>query len=174
VARDELNAIGVLKRREIEARVLGPLIEELSREFDRERVLEILRKVIVRIAVTQGRELAARMDGCSPLHLAESLDDWRKDDALQLEVLEQTDERLSFNVTRCRYAELYQALGIPELGEILSCGRDFALGHGFNPRLKLTRTQTILGGATHCDFRYAMEEDARGRERAKGLLFEDE
>jgi len=159
VAADDLNQIGVLKRREIEARVIGPLIEELSREFDADRVLGILREVIVRIAVEQGGELATRMDGCSPSHLADSLRDWRKDDALELEVLECSDRRLSFNVTRCRYAELYQTLGLRELGEILSCGRDFALVQGFNPKLKLTRTQTILGGAAHCDFRYALEED---------------
>ena len=50
-ARDvELNAIGVLKRREIEARILAPLIEALGREFGRERVLQIVRETIVGIA----------------------------------------------------------------------------------------------------------------------------
>ena len=50
-ARDvELNAIGVLKRRAIEARILAPLIEALGREFGRERVLQIVRETIVGIA----------------------------------------------------------------------------------------------------------------------------
>jgi hypothetical protein len=40
----------------------------------------------------------------------------KKDDALHIDVLEQSEEALAFNVTRCRYAELYRALGIPELG----------------------------------------------------------
>ena len=26
---------------------------------------------------------------------------------------------------------------------------------GFNPDLKLTRTQTIMQGASHCDFRFS-------------------
>ena len=51
---DDLNAIGVLKRREIEARVIAPLVEELSREFGREKVLGVLKKVIVRIAASPG------------------------------------------------------------------------------------------------------------------------
>ena len=46
----ELNAIGVLKRREIEARILAPLIEALGREFGGERVLQIVRETIVGIA----------------------------------------------------------------------------------------------------------------------------
>ena len=158
---DDLNAIGVLKRREIEARVIAPLVEELSMEFGREKVLGVLKKVIVRIAASQGEGMAARLGGCSPAHLADSLRDWKKDDALEIEVLELSDEKLSFDVNRCRYAELYQALGIPELGEILSCGRDFALSEGFNPKLKLTRTQTILGGSSHCDFRYTLDSEER-------------
>ena len=50
-ARDsELNKIGVLKRREIEARILAPLIDALSGEFGREKVLQIVRETIVGIA----------------------------------------------------------------------------------------------------------------------------
>jgi hypothetical protein len=53
----ELNAIGVLKRREIEARILAPLIEALGREFGREKVLRIVRETVVGIARDQGRQL---------------------------------------------------------------------------------------------------------------------
>ena len=53
----ELNAIGVLKRREIEARILAPLVDALSRKFDREKVLQIVRETIVGIAKDQGRQL---------------------------------------------------------------------------------------------------------------------
>jgi len=48
----ELNAIGVLKRREIEARILAPVVEALGREFGRERVLQIVGKTTVGIART--------------------------------------------------------------------------------------------------------------------------
>jgi hypothetical protein len=51
-ARDsELNKIGVLKRREIEARILAPLLDALSGEFGREKVLQIVRETIVGIAI---------------------------------------------------------------------------------------------------------------------------
>ena len=73
-----------------------------------------------------------------------------------MDVLEQSEEKLSFNVTRCRYAEMYRALGIPELGALLSCNRDFSLVEGFNPDVKLTRTQTVMEGASHCDFRFEL------------------
>ena len=71
-----------------------------------------------------------------------------------MDVLRQDTERFDFNVTRCRYAEMYRALGIPEVGALLSCNRDFALIEGFNSHVKLRRTQTIMEGAPHCDFRF--------------------
>jgi hypothetical protein len=150
----ELNQIGVLKRRAIEARILAPMVEAMAKEFGKERVHAVVRDVIVNIARQQGAALAESCDGTTLTHLHGTLDKWKADDALQLEVLELSDERLEFNVTRCRYAEMYRELGIPELGAILSCNRDASLVEGFNPAVKLTRTQTILGGANHCDFRY--------------------
>ena len=150
----ELNAIGVLKRRTIEARILAPVVKAMADEFGKERVHAVLGRVIVEIARSQGAAMAAQCDGNSPADLAGTLPQWRADGALEMEVLEQNDERLSYNITRCRYAEMYRELGIPELGAILSCGRDAALIEGFNPMVQLTRTQTLLGGASHCDFRY--------------------
>ena len=45
---DALNAIGVLTRREIEARLLIPLIEALSARFGQAAVLEIVQQTISR------------------------------------------------------------------------------------------------------------------------------
>ncbi len=151
---DTLNAIGVLKRREIEARLLKPIVEAFAQELGWDRTLAILRQVIIEIAHQQGKELAQAMGGCSLAHFAASLANWQKDDAMQIEVLDQTEDQFSFNVHRCRYAEMYRALGMETLGSLLSCSRDQALIEGFNPEIQLTRTQTIMEGAAYCDFRY--------------------
>lgn len=99
--------------------------------------------------------MAAASGDDSLTAFAATLEPWTRDDALRIEVREQSEARLSFDVTRCRYAELYRALGIPELGAVLSCHRDAALIEGFNPAVTLERTQTIMNGAPSCDFRYA-------------------
>lgn len=154
---DRLNDIGVLKRREIEARILAPFIDALSAEFDRERVVAILRDTIIRVAQDQGAQLAEAAGGADLERFAGTLSNWTKDDAMQIEVLEQTSDRFSFNVKRCRYAEMYRALGIPELGAVLSCNRDFSLIGGFSADIELERTQTLMQGAPHCDFRYRLQ-----------------
>lgn len=154
---DDLNAlIGVLTRREVEARVLTPILDALASEFGREAVLGVVRDAIIRIAHEQGAQLVETMGGNSLDAFADSLQFWTKDDALEIELIAQDEQTFSFNVTRCRYAELYKSLGIPELGALLSCNRDNALIEGFNTDVALTRTQTIMEGAAFCDFRYRL------------------
>ena len=161
MAADTLNSIGVLKRREIEARILVPFVDALSEELAREDVTRILRETIVRVAREQGEALAEECGSRDLRSFAGALDAWTRDDALQLDVIEQNPGSLAFNVRRCRYAEMYRELGIPELGVILSCNRDAALIEGFNPEVEFTRTKTLMEGADCCDFRYsAAEHDA--------------
>jgi L-2-amino-thiazoline-4-carboxylic acid hydrolase len=158
VKEDNLNArLGVLTRREVEARMLKPVIDALGEAFDRDEVLSVVRDTIVRIAREQGAALGRQMGGNSLKHFVDSLSYWTQDGALEIDVIEKSDKILSFNVTRCRYAELYESLGIRNIGPILSCTRDFALVEGFNPDISLQRTQTIMEGADYCDFRYRLK-----------------
>ncbi|UCD80884.1 MAG: L-2-amino-thiazoline-4-carboxylic acid hydrolase [Desulfobacterales bacterium] len=158
VKEDNLNArLGVLTRREVEARILAPVIDALGEAFGRDEVLAVVRDTIVRVAREQGQDLSRQMGGNSLRHFADSLQFWTKDAALEMDVIETSAEVLSFNVTRCRYAELYESLGIREMGTIFSCTRDFALVEGFNPAVSLKRSQTIMEGADYCDFRYRLK-----------------
>lgn len=152
----ELNAIGVLKRRLVEARVIAPLIKAFAAEFGEERVHDVARRVIAGIARQQGDELAHAAGGRSLPLFSQTLDRWTADDALHIDVQRTDADAFDFDVTRCRYAEMYHELGIPELGSILSCSRDGALISGFNADVELTRTQTIMEGAGHCNFRYRL------------------
>lgn len=154
---DRLNAVGVLTRREIEARILAPVIDALGARFGRDEVVAIVRETIAGLARDQGRAMADARGDTSLGSFAQTLGPWTRDDALRLRVVHDAPERFDFDVTRCRYAEMYRALGIPELGEVLSCQRDAALIEGFNADVTLTRTQTIMQGASHCDFRYRNE-----------------
>ena len=154
--------IGVLARREVEARILAPIIEALGQEFGRDEVVAIVRDTIIRIAQEQGAALAETMGGNGAEHFLDSLQYWTKDNALEIELLEKSSQKLNFNVTRCRYAEMYRALGIPELGAVFSCNRDSALIEGFNKDANFVRTQTIMQGASHCNFRYTFEDANEG------------
>jgi hypothetical protein len=148
----------LLERREIEARIVGPLIRAFSAEFGQERTLAVLRQVITELAMQSGADLARSLGEASLEAFASTLGRWSENGALEIEMLEQSPERLSFNVVRCGYAEMYRALGLADLGGSLSCQRDFALASGFSPDIELTRTQTLMEGASCCDFRFRQRD----------------
>jgi L-2-amino-thiazoline-4-carboxylic acid hydrolase-like protein len=151
--------IGILKQRRIEAAIVKPLVQAFEAELGREKTRAILERVIQRLARDKGRELAERAGSTSLRAFADSHGAWRMDNALEIEVLKETEEEYSYNVTRCRYAEMYRELGLADLGHALSCNRDGSLIEGFAPDVELTRTQTLMEGATHCDFRYRKRKD---------------
>ena len=154
---DTLNDIGVLKRREIEARIVAPLIERFAEEFGEDKVVELARETVVDVARSQGKVLAEAMGGNDLEKFADSMENWTKGGALQIEIREQSETTFAFDVVRCQYAEMYRNLDIPELGALLSCNRDGTMVEGFNSNIKFERSQTIMSGATHCDFRYSLD-----------------
>ncbi len=149
------DELGILARRRIEAAIIAPIYDEMRKAIGEEKAREILRNAIRRAAIEAGAEMASRMSGEADLESFKAiLHLWTKDDALTIEVLDDTPGVLDFNVRRCGYAETYRAMGLGDIGDILSCNRDGAFCEGYDKRIKLTRTQTIMGGASHCDFRY--------------------
>lgn len=146
----------ILERRRIEAEFAKSLLAELEPVMGREAAIQALASTAGRLARQHANQLAIDrgMVKRTLRDLAALLPLWEADGALEVSYLERTDERLSFNVTRCRYAEMYRSMGAADLGASLSCGRDGAFCSGFNPAVQFERTQTIMGGAAHCDFRY--------------------
>jgi hypothetical protein len=145
-------------RREIQAPIAACLIREFAGVLGLHRALEVATAAIQANATLAGRAMAQRYGGYSLGDLARVVKEvWTEDEALTLHIREETEARLSFDVTRCRYVELYERLGMKDLGFCLSCSQDQAFARGFNPRIKLVRTQTIMGGAPFCDFRFTLE-----------------
>lgn len=148
--------ISHIKRREIQAPIVSAVINGFIKELGEERTLQILSKVIEQDAIDSGRILASEFKGNGINELSQLIREiWCDEGALVIDVLKETENEFHFNVTQCRYAEAYKKLNVLGLGKCLSCDRDFSFNQGFNPEIKLKRTQTIMEGADHCDFRYS-------------------
>jgi L-2-amino-thiazoline-4-carboxylic acid hydrolase len=150
---DEI-AIGHLQRRQIEARVLIPFITACREKFGDGPTSEVVATTIRAQAADEGAKWAGRFgsDVAGLRALAETV--WAGGGGLDMEVLDQTADRLAFNVTRCRYAEFYKELGLTDVGSLIHCSRDHAMVAGFNDDLELARSQTIMQGGSCCDFRF--------------------
>ena len=150
-----MTDLPILEQRRIEATVIKPIYEEMVAELGTERAQQILGAAIRKAAIAQGATLAGESEGGLRGFIS-LFERWKAGDALEVEVLHESDERFDFNITRCRYAEMYRQMGLGEIGHLLSCGRDGAFCDGYDPKIRLERTQTIMGGASHCDFRYTV------------------
>ncbi len=73
---------------------------------------------------------------------------------VEFEILRHDKEALEIDVTRCRFAEFFRALGEPELGALLICEADFDIAAAGDGEVSLDRAQTIMRGAPSCTFRY--------------------
>jgi hypothetical protein len=153
----DINSVPLIIRREIEALIAAPLIKAFMDKFGREPALQATEEVVKSLARQAGAFLKMISGGNEMEHLQKALPMFSQGGALEFDLLEATASKVAINVTRCKYAEIYQEHGLQEFGFLLSCGRDFALMEGFNPNIKFTRTQTIMEGAPFCDFRFSKE-----------------
>lgn len=151
-------ALSLVHRRAIEAEIASALIEGFARNIGHKPAMEIAGRVIRRLATEAGRRLAAKRGSNTLADLADLISEiWSEEDALDIEILLQTPTQLHFNVIRCGYAEQYTQMRLKDFGFCLSCNRDGAFCDGFNPKIHLQRTQTIMEGAPYCDFRYEIK-----------------
>ena len=148
-------SVPVIQQAKIQAQVLVPLVKALQAELGEERANALVRRALGDTYRRHGDEFwRSKNEKNLGNIMASAFATYAREDALDYSVIEQSQDAFEFDVTGCRYAEFYKELGEPELGFLLVCSADFQTAEGFDPDIKLTRTQTIMQGASHCDFRY--------------------
>ena len=161
--------IPLIEQVKIQAQVLVPLVKTLQAELGDERANAIVQKALAGLYRKYG-EKWWRTQGARNLgeKVASAFDMFADGDALEYEVIKKTPDAFELNVTECRYAEFYKKIGASELGFLLTCSGDVEFFHaeGFGANVRLTVTQTIMQGASHCDFRYALKKNEKDAGRS--------
>jgi L-2-amino-thiazoline-4-carboxylic acid hydrolase-like protein len=155
--------IPLIEQIKIQAQVLVPLVKALQAELGEKRANAMVRNALGDLYRSYGekwwRSQGARSFEEKMASTFERL--YGAGDALKYEVVKEASDTFEVNVTECRYAQFYSKIGAPELGFLLTCSADFSHAEGFGAGVQLTRTQTIMQGASHCDFRYALKRDEK-------------
>jgi len=147
--------VPLIEEAKIQARVLVPLVKALQAELGEQRANAIVRKSLGGyFRELGGKFWRARGGDNVGDNMAVAFTHFAAGDALDYEVVKKSSDAFEVNVTGCRYAELYKKLGAPELGFLFVCSADADLAEGYGAGVELERTQTIMQGASHCDFRY--------------------
>jgi L-2-amino-thiazoline-4-carboxylic acid hydrolase len=148
--------VPLLDKTRIQAQVLVPVLRALRAELGKDKADALVKQALR----DWSRELFAAIGdsiaGSKRRKWASVRSAWTEASVrdVEFETLRHDDEVLEFDVTQCRFAEFFRALGEPELGGLLICEADFdivAVGDG---AVSLERAQTIMKGAPSCTFRY--------------------
>lgn len=146
-----------LDRRAIEIRVAAAFHEAATEIAGPETAAAIFAEAVGLLADYAAQDLAKG----DALSLSDLWEVWRTlggDGRLDLHLDVLDDRVLQFHVDRCAYAELYQELGLAELGVAFSCRRDKPFAEALVPGVKVEQSQTILEGANRCEFTYTLED----------------
>jgi hypothetical protein len=147
--------IPVIEQAKIQAQILVPLVKAMQAELGEARANALVRNALGDLYRRFGEQFwKAKQEHDLGKFMTSAFRTYARDGALDYDVVEQSEDAFAIDVRGCRYAEFYKALGEPELGFLLVCTADFPTAEGFGGGVELTRTQTIMQGASHCDFRY--------------------
>jgi len=149
--------LSLLDKTRIQAQVLVPVLRALRTELGKEKADAVVRGALrdwskkLFAAVGETVEGSARRKWAA-MHTALAEVTERE---VTFEMRRHDEQALEFDVTHCRFAEFFRALGEPELGALLVCATDFDIVAAGGGEVGLTREQTLMQGAPSCTFRYA-------------------
>ena len=151
------DQLSYLERVKIQTEILLPLFRRLREELGNERACELVRSAVREYAKSLGEAISAQNEGTPLEKLQAVVPAFSAGNTLEIEPIANTDKELSLNVRRCKYAEYFKSLGEPEFGAMLTCEIDPPMTEAISSDLTLERTQTIMRGGSHCDFRWKLD-----------------
>ena len=163
--RDTEALTPFMQRVRSQVEVLVPLLRHLRAELGEVKANELVYPAL-REAMKEWIVEIASSDSDNPVENFKRTSDTFEtmyDGDVEYETLRDDDERWDLDMYACRYADLFRQLDEPELGTILVCEMDDHIADLAAPAVKMSRTQTIMKGGTHCPFRYCFG-DANGGE----------
>lgn len=154
------TTVTLLDKRRIEAAMLAEVYAVLLERFGEQQAIAVIEDTVTRAAYAAGQAFAAGApQGPCLEHFSSVVELWQRGEALTIADVRKTSESLSFTVPRCRYAESYREMGLPQaLATRVSCLRDGAFVAGYSPKLRFHRPATIAAGASGCPFTFTWDD----------------
>jgi hypothetical protein len=151
--------ISMLDKVKIQAQVLMPVMHALRAEVGRDKADALVKGALRDWSTRIFADIADGIDG-SPRRKFAAMNTALADVTereVTFDMHRRDEEALEFDITSCRFAEFFKALGEPELGALLICQTDVDIADAGGREVSFSRTQTLMQGASCCNFRYKFE-----------------
>jgi hypothetical protein len=148
--------VSLLDKTRMQAQVLTPVLRALRAELGKDKADAIVKQALRDWSKQLFAAIGDGVEGGPRRKWAAIQSVWGEVSGreVEVEILRHDKEALDMDVTRCRFAEFFRALGEPELGALLICEADFDIASVGEGAVSLDRAQTIMQGAPRCTFRY--------------------
>jgi hypothetical protein len=148
--------LSLLDKTRVQAQILVPVLRALRSELGKEKADAIVKQALRDWSKQLFGAIGDGIDGgprrkWAAMHTA-LVDITERD--VTAEMRRHDKEALEFDITQCRFAAFFRALGEPELGALLVCDADFDIAEVGGGEVSFTRDQTIMQGVPSCTFRY--------------------
>lgn len=150
----------LLGKTKAQAEVLIPLLQALRVEIGQARADALAVEALSGWAASLGRQIRDGFAGAPLQKLKQAIEGCDETGLQRTEFLETTPYRLDYNITSCQVADFYRSQGLGDIGFLLVCRLDDTVMPALDPRIEMTRKQTIMQGASHCEFRMRLLEKA--------------
>jgi L-2-amino-thiazoline-4-carboxylic acid hydrolase len=148
--------VSLLDKTRIQAQVLLPVLRALRAELGNDKADAIVRQALRDWSRQLFAAIGDDING-SPRRKWAAMQGALNDASareVEFEILRHDKEALDIDVTRCRFAEFFRALGEPELGALLICDTDVDIASVGAGEVDLDRADTLMRGGPRCTFRY--------------------
>jgi L-2-amino-thiazoline-4-carboxylic acid hydrolase len=148
--------LSLLDKTRIQAQVLLPVLRALRADFGKDKADAVVKQALRDWSKQLFAAIGDGIEGSPRRKWAAIQSVWGEVSGreVEVEILRHDEAAMDIDVTRCRFAEFFRALGEPELGALLICETDFDIVSVGEGAVSLDRAQTLMQGAPSCTFRY--------------------
>lgn len=130
-----------------------------EKELGKEKFAALMKQIVDEAALRESAEMARK---AGKNDLAAYMEPMKNPDrfwsnVLTFRAVEDTPKAYEVRVTECLWAKTFHDANAADLGYLLSCYGDYASAKGFNPKMRLIRTKTLMQGDAFCNHRYVVE-----------------
>src|SRR5437763_3781884 len=119
--------VSLLDKTRVQAQFLFPILRALRTEHEKDKAEAIVKQALRDWSKQLFAAIGDSIEGSPRRKWAaiQSVFGEVSGREVEVEILRHDEEALELDVTRCRFAEFFRALGEPELGALLICEADF-------------------------------------------------
>ena len=146
-------------------RILGTKVQiarALEQVLDGEKASEVIERVHEKIARNWVKQMTEK-------HPINSFDDFvafmktiinspMHQHTTTLAIQEETPKKLTLCTTECLRAKIFKEMNATDLGYLIFCNQDNKTAKDFHPKIKFSRTKTLMRRDNCCDHIYYWEE----------------